>query len=484
MASVRASPACGNCRSRRIKCNLLRPRCSQCARAGLDCAGYRPQSDLLFRDQTKSTIQKLHASRTRRTEVNKHTTCWSPVVIKSTFNVEELAQKVFSDNFAILGDECKQWMDSGAENPSSVTVSLTSVGLAALAVVHKDPDMMDLARRKYNFAIRILTKATIGHQSGGFEQSVAGSFILSIFEMITCDRHSPSYAWQKHVHGAAAFLGYLCSTNGLPVSPVKEIIEICYTTVRWYVIRERNVLTTRTFKTLACLISDKTVPHFLLELPGRFGASSNTSQADEGPLLSAMRLFAILGTLVNIRVLAKQNFSPPGQLVEMAIKSDQTLQNWAASLPASWTYQELPKGPQYVYQDVWYARMWNYYRLARILANRIIIDNCDIMSPAMLPDDVFKLQHAQSSAAIPLLSQEIYSSFPFMFKSEQVPVTSLPLSAALFFTTTLLQSLLGLTDRDTLIQVWSSPAFEVLGESFTFTKSIVMQNLYWATLIS
>lgn len=305
-----------------------------------------------------------------------------------------------------------------------------------------------------------------------------------MLQMITCDRHSPSYAWQKHVHGAAAFLGYLCSTNGLPVSPVKEIIEICYTTVRWYVIRERNVLTTRTFKTLACLISDKTVPHFLLELPGRFGASSNTSQADEGPLLSAMRLFAILGTLVNIRVLAKQNFSPPGQLVEMAIKSDQTLQNWAASLPASWTYQELPKGPQYVYQDVWYARMWNYYRLARILANRIIIDNCDIMSPAMLPDDVFKLQHAQSSAAIPLLSQEIYSSFPFMFKSEQVPVTSLPLSAALFFTTTLLQSLLGLTDRDTLIQVWSSPAFEVLGESFTFTKSIVMQNLYWATLIS
>ncbi|KAJ5483325.1 hypothetical protein N7530_002571 [Penicillium desertorum] len=455
MASARASPACGNCRSRRIKCNLLRPRCSQCARAGLDCTGYRSQSDLLFRDQTKSTIRRLHASSTRRTAVNKDTACWSPVVIKSTFNVEELAQKVFSDNFAILGGECKKWMDSGAEHPSSVTVSLTSVGLAALAVVHKDPDMMDLARRKYNFARRILTKATIGHHTSGIEQSVAGSFILSIFEVLD----SSSYAWQKHIHGAAAFLGYLCSSSHLPVSPVKEIIEICYTT------------------TLACLISGKTVPHFLLELPGRFGTSSNTSQADEDPLLSAMRLFGILGTLVNIRVLANQSFFPPGQLVEMAIKSDQTLQNWAASLPAPFTYQELPKGPQYICQDVWYARMWNYYRLARILANRIIIDNCGIMAPAMLPGDIFKLQHAQSYAFIPLLSQEIYSSFPFMFELEQVPATPLPLSAALFFTVTLLQSLLGLTDRDTLIQDWSSPASEVLGESFTFTKGIVMQNL-------
>jgi hypothetical protein len=126
----------------------------------------------------------LHASSTRRTAVNKDTACWSPVVIKSTFNVEELAQKVFSDNFAILGGECKKWMDSGAEHPSSVTVSLTSVGLAALAVVHKDPDMMDLARRKYNFARRILTKATIGHHTSGIEQSVAGSFILSIFEVL------------------------------------------------------------------------------------------------------------------------------------------------------------------------------------------------------------------------------------------------------------------------------------------------------------
>ncbi|OQE41885.1 hypothetical protein PENCOP_c004G07780 [Penicillium coprophilum] len=107
--------------------------------------------------------------------------------MKPTFNVEELAQKVFSDNFGILGDGCKHWMESGAEHPSSATISMTSVGLAALAVVHKDPNMMDLARRKYTFALSVLNNAIIGHLGSGIEQSIAGSFILSIFEVLCSD---------------------------------------------------------------------------------------------------------------------------------------------------------------------------------------------------------------------------------------------------------------------------------------------------------
>jgi hypothetical protein len=53
--------------------------------------------------------------------------------------------------------------------------------------------------------------------------------------MITCDNSSDSNAWQKHVFGAAAFLDHLCSSNGLPVSPVTEILDICFTTVSRFV---------------------------------------------------------------------------------------------------------------------------------------------------------------------------------------------------------------------------------------------------------
>lgn len=48
---------------------------------------------------------------------------------------------------------------------------------------------------------------------------------------MTCDKSSSYDAWPKHVLGAATFLGYLCSANGLPQSPVTEIVDICFNTV-------------------------------------------------------------------------------------------------------------------------------------------------------------------------------------------------------------------------------------------------------------
>lgn len=49
--------------------------------------------------------------------------------------------------------------------------------------------------------------------------------------MMTCDKSSSYDAWPKHVIGAATFLGYLHSANGLPQSPVAEIVDVCFTTV-------------------------------------------------------------------------------------------------------------------------------------------------------------------------------------------------------------------------------------------------------------
>lgn len=114
--------------------------------------------------------------------MNNYVIHWDPLV-KPTFEMEDVAQKVFADNFPVLGEGCKMWMERGAEKPSSATISLTSVGLAALAVVHRDPQIMTLARKKYDTAIKILTTAIVHHGKTGVEQSTAASFILSIFEV-------------------------------------------------------------------------------------------------------------------------------------------------------------------------------------------------------------------------------------------------------------------------------------------------------------
>jgi hypothetical protein len=57
----KASQGCQNCRTRRIKCDKLRPDCSQCVRVGKKCPGYRDQLSLMFRDESSKVIQKAHA---------------------------------------------------------------------------------------------------------------------------------------------------------------------------------------------------------------------------------------------------------------------------------------------------------------------------------------------------------------------------------------------------------------------------------------
>jgi hypothetical protein len=127
-------------------------------------------------------MNKVQSTGSQGAMMNNHVIKWS-LSLTPTFNMDELARKVFSDNFPVLGKGCKKWMESGAEKPSSVTISFASVGLAALAVVHKDPQMMNMARRKYNSAIKALTAAIVHHGETGLEQSIAASFILSIFEV-------------------------------------------------------------------------------------------------------------------------------------------------------------------------------------------------------------------------------------------------------------------------------------------------------------
>lgn len=96
---------------------------------------------------------------------------------------EEIAEKIFFDNFPIMGDTCKSAMESRTDQPSCATISITSVGLAALAFTRNDPVILNFAREQYNLALRKLTHATSHPMELPIEQSIAASFVLSIFEV-------------------------------------------------------------------------------------------------------------------------------------------------------------------------------------------------------------------------------------------------------------------------------------------------------------
>lgn len=174
------------------KCNQLRPRCSQCARAGLHCLGYRSTLDLHFKDQTATIAskflpgKKLSPSTHNRPRLTAPTAVpYSLTVTTPTLDIEELAWKYYFSNFNITRPNA-----STAGNPepylatsSSGMCSVTSVGLAALATVRKDPHMMDLARRKYSAALRYLSRAVADPAELEKGSTTSASFNLSMFEV-------------------------------------------------------------------------------------------------------------------------------------------------------------------------------------------------------------------------------------------------------------------------------------------------------------
>ncbi|KAL4860662.1 hypothetical protein BDV12DRAFT_191572 [Aspergillus spectabilis] len=52
------SKGCGECRSRKIRCDQGRPTCSQCAKGNRACPGYRDELSLIFRDESQQVVRK------------------------------------------------------------------------------------------------------------------------------------------------------------------------------------------------------------------------------------------------------------------------------------------------------------------------------------------------------------------------------------------------------------------------------------------
>ncbi|KAL2847741.1 hypothetical protein BJY01DRAFT_246642 [Aspergillus pseudoustus] len=218
MSRARGSLACENCRRRRIKCNQLRPRCSQCARAGLPCSGYRAPIDLIFQDQT-ATVARKFRKEVKLAEVQPDVDClcvitspsssssssssplsstppsshppsppsFSLTVVTPTTYVEEIAWKYFFTNFNITRSTPFAIPEPWLTGSSCGLGSVTSVGLAAMAIIRQDPNMMELARRNYSSALRNLARAVQDPQEVIKGPTTTTSFNMSMFEMIISD---------------------------------------------------------------------------------------------------------------------------------------------------------------------------------------------------------------------------------------------------------------------------------------------------------
>ncbi|KAF2457650.1 hypothetical protein BDY21DRAFT_285624 [Lineolata rhizophorae] len=61
------SRGCQTCKSRRIKCDEIRPSCTQCNRTGRTCPGYPDEFDLIFRDENAAVARRARKASAAKT---------------------------------------------------------------------------------------------------------------------------------------------------------------------------------------------------------------------------------------------------------------------------------------------------------------------------------------------------------------------------------------------------------------------------------
>ena len=215
------SKGCINCRSRRIKvccpfrsslypdlhsdlirrqCNGLRPRCTQCARAGLACSGYRTQADAMFKDQTEKVSRRPHDQK-EVTEIRNNfkvdkrrlpSQAETPFGISPgraslsysiSMPIESIAQTFFFNNYSIVTPSYAATSKYDSRQPSAKFLSITAVGMAGLANSRRDPSLMVRARAKYEVSLRMMKETLHNRTEAMKETTFASVFVMSMFEV-------------------------------------------------------------------------------------------------------------------------------------------------------------------------------------------------------------------------------------------------------------------------------------------------------------
>ncbi|RAL07700.1 Zn(II)2Cys6 transcription factor [Aspergillus homomorphus CBS 101889] len=445
----RGSLSCEHCRRRRIKCNQLRPRCSQCARAGLSCSGYRAPLDLLFRDETTTVARKVRKGKEDNSDADYSDLSdifsqLNPSLASRIHSIEvDVAWNYYLENFNVTRNKRDCFPTLTLTSSSTGVASVTAVGLAGLALLRHDVHMMQLARQKYSMALRHMGHAVLDPQQLRNGTLATASFNLSMFEMIVTDGvDAAPYAWLKHIHGTAALMRAMHMPTKGGLFNTAGCLQIAFAI------------------TMGCLISEQPVSPDIVSLVQIYANSS--------PFIG---LFILLSDLVNLYVQEKKAHYGSQSATARALASiDAELTSWESRLPPLWKDSPITRGVPNDQGSTWVPRLWGYYRVCRMLVHRVFLD---ATHPSPGREQV-------SHGILKSLCSDIYASVPSILRqcfTDDHPDPGPGLTSDVFFLVTILQALSTLTARNEVVENWATPATEELGEGFVPLKAFVARHL-------
>ncbi|KAL4796718.1 hypothetical protein BDV19DRAFT_387910 [Aspergillus venezuelensis] len=483
------SKGCGNCRTRKIKCDQGRPACHQCTRTNRVCPGYREEWSLMLRDETRSTARK-HSSKSpsaASTASSASLQCQTPPRSMSGFlglslgperyrassgttnspiNFEDtifdfdsasdpdeysisfwssplgtqpspiLSQEeaicFFLQSHAIPGnssisDALQYSLATSGTSPSqrAMRSCIAAVASAMLARVRRDSSLQQKARQEYGSTLALVNQALADGKEALSNHTLGAVVLLSLYELVISRAPQGIDGWTSHIRGAAALLEHRGLGQLQSETGVRLFLHLRYQII------------------ISCLQRDVHVPDSLFEWNTALDRIPGVQN------LAASKLILLIGKLSNLRAdIHTQVVTNPQAILAKASAIEADLIAWLASLPPEFTYTSHTFIPTdrafqsssyeihpytndyHIYPDMWALNSWNHYRCARILVSEIMLSSLHKItttSPTSSSEDL-RIQIRTLRSTIRRLGTDITRSVPSILISSsiQMQTTTLP----------------------------------------------------------
>ncbi|WQF75793.1 Putative zn(2)Cys(6) fungal-type DNA-binding domain-containing protein [Colletotrichum destructivum] len=437
----KASQGCQNCRTRRIKCDKVKPECSQCIRVGKRCPGYRDQLSLMFRDESTKVIKKAHAqwgvsdspgngliqasasnapsppasspAYSRKSTPNSvraasrpgPVAALSPASSVASFSspssthhsagssspiplpvvkqenresspptlhigptLEEQGVQFYVNRYLIgHPDEPKSGQDLAAEGwiwHPAVQDVMCAVGLAGLYNLTGNMEMMATAREKYGSALRETGKLIRPPHTPSIDVTMRAVVALAMFEVVKGSHYSTGTV-HAHVMGGAALMRSWCPMPSVPFAGFRALLQLCYSMY------------------IPLHVAGMPMPPDFYDWVSYGSQLQLPIDRPSTDLAVLIARFVETSSMIHRHVISDGN-PKTASVLQQLLDLESDLASWEAGLEGDWIYETInathlpPKavfeGEYHKYHDVWTARIWNYYRWARVLVNQNLLD--------------------------------------------------------------------------------------------------------------
>ncbi|RAK96585.1 Zn(II)2Cys6 transcription factor, partial [Aspergillus ibericus CBS 121593] len=360
-------------------CDQVKPSCSQCIRAKVECPGYRSALEYNFRDQSQDVIRKAQRQAQKESEaiIHKRPTNGTRFLdadsraLSSTLShpMEELARGYIFTNYISRGNRgaYMPYLSTLIKHLENLAVNdaLSAAGMAALSNIYMSPQLMSTARKYYMSALsqtgRTLRTATLCKKDG----TLAAVVLLGMFELMTCSDELFLTRWMKHLDGAAT----LIEARGPEQLTRPEGLEL-FSQLRAQII-------------LSHIYRQK----YTSPIIGQLSMEAATYRSGDDATVD--RLSSVTIQLGNLCAAIKDGtINQPAEILRAALQLDAEFMSIMSTIPASWNYETvnvaLARGEptvdsiwgaqHHTYRNLTVSSFWNNYRSARLVLRELIVE--------------------------------------------------------------------------------------------------------------